>query len=313
MLSVINNKLEENYEVLIIGAGAAGLAAAMTMGRLRRSVLVCDDQKPRNEASLHMNNFPGYDGVSPADWRFKVHSELNKYPTIQLHTSRVIKITHSDSEFNAELECGNIVKVKKILLAYGIKDQLPEIEGIKNLWGHSVVHCPYCHGFEFQDKPLALLGDGEIAIHLLSLLLGLSNDIILFTNGSSSLTKEQKEKILLQNIKIIETPVAKLEHTLKDLDSVVLDNGESISRKALFIVPKFPFIKSSNIGQEIGCKIDNLGCYEVDSFGKTSVSGIYAAGDVAGFRGQSVLNSAASGSISASRIIGELLMEKANF
>lgn len=313
MLSVINNKLEENYEVLIIGGGPAGLAAALTMGRLRRTALVCDDQKPRNQPSLHMNNFPGYDGVAPADWRFKVHSELDKYSTIQLHTDRVIKVLKIDSGFDVELESGDKIKVEKILLAYGIKDKLPDIAGIKELWGHSVIHCPYCHGFEFQDQPLSLLGDGDMVIHILALLLGLSKDIILFTNGPSKLTEEQKQKINLQNIKIIEEPVEKLEHTGTDLNAVVLKNGDSIPRSALFVVPKFPYTKSSNIGEEIGCKSDDMGFYETDMFGQTAVSGVYAAGDIAGFRGQSVINSAASGSMSAARIVAELLMKKANF
>lgn len=308
MSTIINNKLEKSYEVLIIGAGPAGLAGAMTLGRLRRTALICDDGKPRNKSSKHMNNFPGYDGFSPSDWKMKVYTELNKYPSIQLHTERVLKVTSSDTGFIAELEFGNKIKVKKILLAYGIKDQLPDIEGIQELWGHTVVHCPYCHGFEFQDKPLALLGYGDTTIHLLSLLLGLSKDITLFTNGISTLTKEQREKIQSQNIKIIENPVKKLEHTNTDLKAVILENGESISITALFLNPKFPVIKSSDIGEKIGCKVDEFGFYEVDMFGQTSVKGVYAAGDIAGHRGQSVLNSAASGSMSSARIVAELLM-----
>lgn len=313
MLSVINNKLASNYDVLIIGGGPAGLSAGLTIGRLRRTTLICDDQHPRNKPSLHMNNFPGYDGVAPSDWIFKVHSELNKYPTIQLHTDRVIKVSKTETGFEVELEAGDIVKVQKVLLSYGIKDQLPDISGIKELWGHSVIHCPYCHGFEFQDKPLALLGDGDIAIHLLSLILGLTNDIILFTNGISKLTDEQKQKIKLQNITIIETPVKKLEHNSTKLESIILENGDSISRTALFIAPILPVTKSSNIGEELGCKNNEMGFYEIDLFCQTSVSGVYAAGDIAGFRGQSVLNSASSGSTAGARIVSELLMKKANF
>jgi thioredoxin reductase len=308
-----HRKVETGYEVLVIGGGSAGLSAAMTFGRMRRKVLVCDDNQPRNLPSAHMNNFPGYDGASPIEWRKNVRRELEKYSTIQFHSDRVVNILQSESGFSVILESGQKTSVEKVLLAYGIRDQLPDIPGFKELWGQSVVHCPYCHGFEFQDKPLALFGDGDGAMHMLPLLLGLSEDILLFTQGPSQLNEAQKQKIRSQKIQIIEAPIQSLAYTGPQLEAIVLDNGERIARTALYLLTQFPLVRSAKIGQELGCKVNDFGLYETDTFGKTSVANVYAAGDITSIYGQSVLLSAATGSAAAARIVAELLIQKANF
>lgn len=316
MNQVLNQSLASDYEVLVIGGGPAGLAAAMAFGRLGRKALICDDRQPRNQASSHINNFPGHDGIDPESWRQKVRSELTKYPTLQLHTDRVRQALKADNPahgFDVQLQSGAELKVQKILLAYGVKDQFPEIKNIHALWGQTVVHCPYCHGFEFRDQPLAVLGDGDMLLHMLAMLLGLSSDVMAFSNGPSTLTPEQKQKIAAKNIRLIETPVSQLEHTGTQLEALVLSNGERVPRHALYLMPKFPFSRSSDIGESLGCKVNDFGWYEVDPFGQTNVPGVYAAGDIAGTHGQSVLNSAASGSMAASRIIGEILTAKAGF
>jgi thioredoxin reductase len=302
-----------DFEVLIIGGGAAGLAAALTLGRLRRKVLICDDQQPRNQSAVHMFNFPGYDGVAPEQWRSQVKLELQKYPSLARQSTRVIKLAQTDAGFEAQLESGDSVTVQKVLLAYGIKDHLPEIPEIKTLWGKTVVHCPFCHGFEFQDQGLALLGQGEMVLHMLSLLLGLSSDLVLLTQGPCQLSPEQRQKIAEKNIRLIETPIQKLEHSGPKLEAVVLANGERIPRDVMYVLPTFPFGLSAHLGEDLGCKVTDFGWYEVDAFGKTSVEGVYAAGDIAGTHGMSVLNSAAFGSTAAARIAGELLMQNSGF
>lgn len=313
MSQALHSQLQADYEVLIIGAGAAGLAAAMTFGRLRRKVLVCDDGQPRNLPAQHMNNFPGYDGVPPQSWRNQVRAELQKYPSIQLHAERVQSVSPDKNAFSVSFASGSQLKVQKVLLAYGVRDQLPDIPNLQALWGDSVVHCPYCHGFEFQEQALGVLGDGEMALHILALLLGLSDDLILFTDGPSQLTPAQRQKISSRQIPIIETPLQELEQENSKLAAVLLQNGQRIPRQALYLVSRFPFGRSTRIGEELGCKLTEFGWFEVDPTGKTSIEGVYAAGDLAGSHGQSVLNSAASGSIAAARIVSELLTERAGF
>ncbi len=302
-----------DFEVLIIGGGAAGLAAALTLGRLRRKVLICDDQQPRNQSAVHMFNFPGYDGVSPEQWRSQVRLELQKYPSLAMQSTRVLKIAQTEAGFEAQLASGESVTVQKVLLAYGMKDQLPDIPNLAKLWGKTAVHCPFCHGFEFQDQALVLLGDGEMVLHMLSLLLGLSSDLVLLTQGPCQLSPEQRQKIAAKNIHLIETPIQTLEHTGPKLEAVVFGDGKRISRDALYVQTAFPVHLSAHLGEDLGCKLTDFGWYEVDAFGKTTVEGVYAAGDIAGTHGMSVVNSAAFGSTAGARIAGELLLQKSGF
>lgn len=305
--------LSADFEVLIIGGGAAGLAAALTLGRLRRKVLLCDDQQPRNQAAAHMNNFPGYDGVAPEQWRNQVRLELQKYPSLAVQSSRVIKLAQTEAGFEAQLASGRSVTVQKVLLAYGMKDRLPAIPNLAELWGKTAVHCPFCHGFEFQDQALALLGDSEMALHLLSMLLGLSENLMLLTDGPSQLSPEQKQKIAAKNIHLVETPIQTLEHTGPKLEAIVFADGKRISRDVLYVQTAFPVHLSAHLGEDLGCKVTDFGWYEVDAFGKTTVEGVYAAGDIAGTHGMSVVNSAAFGSTAGARIAGELLLQKSGF
>lgn len=312
-MNQVSKDIAADYEALIIGGGPAGLAAAMAFGRLGRKVLLCDDHQPRNQASMHLNNFPGHDGITPEAWRSQVRAELTKYPTVQLHTDRVAQVVRAGESFEAQLLSGAALKTQKVLLAYGVKDQFPVIENLPALWGQTVVHCPYCHGFEFRAQPLAVLGDGDMLLHMLALLLGLSPDVIAFSNGPSKLTPEQQQKIKAQNIQLIETPVRKLEHTGSQLEALLLANGERIPRHALYLLPQLPFGRSAAIGESLGCQLNDFGWFDVDAFGQTNIPGVYAAGDIAGMHGQSVLNSAASGSMAASRMIAEILTAKAGF
>lgn len=298
------------YDVLIIGGGAAGLSAALTFGRLRRRVMVLDDERPRNQPAAHMNNFPGYDGVPPAVWRKQVWKELQKYPSISRQAERVIRIAKTDTGFEAVLASGASLSAQKVLLAYGIQDPLPAIPNLETLWGKTVVHCPFCHGFEFQEQATAILGDGDMVMHLSSLVLSLTSDLMVLTNGPSKLTPAQKETLLARNISLHESPILSLEHTGDQLERIVLENGESLARDLLYVAQTFPFIPKSSLGEDLGCTLTEFGWYEVDDSGRTSVPGVYAAGDIAGTYGQTVINSAAFGNTTARRMIADLIMKE---
>lgn len=296
-------------DVLIIGGGAAGLAAALTLGRLRRKVLVCDDGHPRNQPALHMHNFPGFDGVSPAVWREKVQKELLHYPSVSRVRERVLGIQPLEAieGFTVHSDSGRSYRVRKVLLVYGVKDPLPAIPGLQALWGHTVVHCPYCHGFEFKDQRIGILGQGEMLMHMLPLLRGLSTDIKVFSPRGSGLNAAQRQLLQAQNIELIERPIQKLVYTDTQLQGLVLDQGETIACDALYITPQLPVTHQSNLGLTLGCETDEMGFLIVNEAGETRIPGIFAAGDVAGRRGQSVLNSAASGSMTAAQICHQLL------
>ncbi len=301
-----------SYEALIVGGGPAGLAAAMAMGRMGRRVLLCDDRQPRNAPSEHINNFPGHDGVHPEVWRKRVRQELQKYPTVQLQTCRVAHIQKHGQEFliklETELESKAQIQVKKVLLAYGVRDTMRPIENYRELWGKSVFHCPYCHGFSLMNEPLGLLGNGDTGYHMLNMLWGLSQDLVLFTEGPSTLSKEQQKALQNNQIQVIETPIKALQKTEQGLD-VVLENGDILQRRALYAQPVLPFQKSATLGEELGCEVDEMGFYGVNDQGLTSVPGVFAAGDIAGMTRHSVPLSMASGTQAAAVMVSELLSE----
>lgn len=305
----------ENIEVLIVGGGAAGLAAALTFGRLRRQVWVCDAGSPRNAPALHMHNFPGFDGVPPEQWRDRVHQELKHYPSVHHEAVEVLALTPEAGGYLAQLSSGQSVWAQKVLLATGVQDVLPEIPGLLERWGKTVVHCPFCHGFEFQEQRLGMLGQGEMALHMLSMLLGLSRDITVFTQGPAQFTATQRQALTNQGITLVETPVVRLRGADEPLQPLELElaQGETVTRDVLYLAPQFPVRQRSPLVQDLGCALDPQGWVTVDDMGQTSVPGVYAAGDMAGMRGQSVLNSAASGSMTAGRLCGLLLAAQAGF
>ena len=273
--------MKEAYEVLVIGAGPAGLSAALALGRLQRSVFVCDDRRPRNAVAAKMNNFPGRDGTPPAELRLAIRKDLEKYPTVELYDVSVKAVEKTKSGFAAWLATGESIRFKKILLAHGIEDRLPELPGFRELWGKSVFHCPYCHGFEHRGERLGLLGDGELALHMLPLLTGLTSDLVLFTNGPTLLTTEEREKIERIDVGIVETPLCRLNLEGERLVSVELSDGDKKARDGLFVLPKFPFQMKANFGAILGCEFTEMGLYKVDEMGRTTLPGVFAAGDIA--------------------------------
>lgn len=300
--------MASDHEVLIIGAGPAGLGAAMALGRLSRRALLCDDGRPRNAASAHMNNFPSRDGIDPKDWRRQVRQELEKYKTVQFRQSSVLSVTRDGNLFRATFPEGESLTFRKVLLAYGIVDRLPPLTGLRELWGKSVFHCPYCHGFEVRDTPLGLVANGVFAEHLLPMIASLSPDTVLLTNGPANISAEIRGHAERNRVRLIESPVASLKHMGERLKSVVFEDGTSLERDALFWAPQLPFQAKSSIGEQLGCEKTEMGFYQVNPFGKTTVGGVFAAGDIM-TGNHSVLGAAAAGQLAGAGIVSELLNE----
>ncbi|MEI1280056.1 NAD(P)/FAD-dependent oxidoreductase [Leptospira venezuelensis] len=298
-----------DYEVLIIGGGPAGLSAALALGRMSRTALVCDDNRPRNAASSHLNNFPTRDGIHPAEWRKLVRKDLEKYNTINFFEGSVISVENSGSGFIAKLSAGKTFSFKKVILAYGVEDKYLSVPGYKELWGKSIFHCPYCHGFEVKGSKLGLIGNGDTLVYMLPLIYDLASDLIVFSNGKAELKEEQKELLNKKKIRLIENKITGFAYEGDQLKSVSLDNGENIERTGLFALPTFPFKLKSTIGEELGCEKDQFGFYKIGERGKTSVDGVYACGDNAS-GAHSVLLAAASGGMAGAGIVHELLSEK---
>lgn len=299
--------MKNKYDVLIVGGGPAGLSAALAIGRMGRTAFLCDDGRPRNAASKHLNNFPSQDGVHPADWKKKVKDDLHKYSTIKIENKFISSIEKKDSYFEAKVE-DEIITASKIILAYGVIDQLPDIPGLKEFWGKSVLHCTYCHGLEVRNEKLGLILDSQMAVQSLPSIYELSKDLVLFTEGFK-LEPDLKEKILKRNLLIIETKIKALVNDGETLRKVVLEDDEFISIDRLFLTPRFPLLMKSLIGEKLGCEKTEFGVLKVSQRNETTVPGVFAAGDIMGMA-HTVLLSAAAGNMAGAAAISSLLSEE---
>lgn len=298
--------MKYDYEVLIVGGGPAGLSAAMTLGRIGRSAIICDDDRPRNAPSSHVNNLPGNDGIHPAEWRKKVHSDLEKYKSISFFKGNVSSVIKNDSGFAAQLS-GKIIHVKKVILAYGIRDQLPELEGFRELWGKSLFHCAFCHGYEIRSQRLGLIANGEMANHFAPLIFSLSKDLVLFTNGKPEISPVMNELLLKNKVQVREEKIIKLNRKNEKLVSLSLEDHQDFERDALFIAPVFPLRLKSSLGEVLGCEKTEMGLYKAGERGQTSVPGVFAAGECVQM--SSVLGSSSSGMFAGTGVVFELINE----
>jgi thioredoxin reductase len=263
------------YDVIIVGGSYAGLQTAMSLGRALRNVLVIDSGKPCNRQTPHSHNFITQDGETPQAVAAKAKEQVKQYATIQFAKGKVINAVARDSTFELSTEAGEHYQARKVLFATGIKDVMPEIPGFAECWGISVIHCPYCHGYEVRGRRTGIIGNGDIGYEYVKMINNWSKDITLFTNGPSTLTDEQKNKLAGKNISIIEHPVEEIKHDNGYLTQVLA--GEAFELDALYCRP--PFEQHSNVPQLLGCELNDMGYIKLDETNQTTVKGVYAAGD----------------------------------
>ncbi|TGK26004.1 NAD(P)/FAD-dependent oxidoreductase [Leptospira stimsonii] len=298
-----------DYEVLIIGGGPAGLSAGMSLGRMSRTALVCDDSRPRNAPSSHLNNFPTRDGIHPTEWRRMVRKDLEKYKTIRFFEGSVLSVEKTALGFVATFESGEIFHFRKVILAYGVEDKPLPVPGFQELWGKSIFHCPYCHGFEIRGSSLGLISNNELTFHMLPLVNDLASDLILFTNGKAFLGEEEKGLLKRNRVKLIEEKISGFLYEGERLKAVSLENAEVVEREAVFFHPTFPFTLKSRIGESLGCERNQFGFYKVNERGATSVEGVFACGDNVS-PAHSVLLASASGATAGAGVVSALLGEE---
>jgi thioredoxin reductase len=223
------------YDVFIVGAGPAGLSAALMLGRCRRSVVVFDNGKPRNAASRALHGFLTRDGIPPADFLRLARAELDKYDSVRVRDEEVAAAEcRPGVGFVVTLQSGETMLARKLLLATGVVDNLPDIPGFRELYGRSVFHCPYCDGWELCDQPLAIYGRGARGVGLSLELTAWSRDLALCTDGPAEIEPDDRARLERSGIALREERVVALEGSEGMLSRVVFEKGPALERRALF-------------------------------------------------------------------------------
>ncbi len=294
-------------EVVVIGAGAAGLSAALVLGRARRHVLVVDAGEQSNLAAEHVGGLLGHDGTPPAALYDLARAQLAPYPTVALREDRVTGARPEGDGFAVTLASGATVTAARVVLAAGMRYALPELPGAAALWGESVFHCPFCHGWEVRDRPLAVLGAGEHDAMRALLLRGWSDDVVLLTDGPAALDDEDRAALAAAGVAVEERRVARLLGERR-LTGIELADGTVLAREGLLVPARIE--QRSDLVAQLGAELTGLGAVAVDGRGATSVPGLFAAGDVAATM-PSVAAAIAGGSAAAAGVVHSLLVEGA--
>ncbi|MFT3911572.1 MAG: NAD(P)/FAD-dependent oxidoreductase [Ferruginibacter sp.] len=301
------HKQTKDFDVIIIGGSYAGLSAAMTLGRARRKVLIIDSGNPCNIQTPQAHNFITQDGEVASAIAAKAKEQVLKYNTVKFMKDKAVKVIKDSGKFNVETRRNEKFSAKKILFATGVIDMIPDIPGFSECWGISVLHCPYCNGYEVADRDIGIIANADVAYEMIKLLYTWSTHLTLFTNGVSTLTKEQKLKISQKNIPVIEQEIASLDHKKGQIKNIVFKDAGFYPIDAIFC--KLAFLQATDIPQkQLGCELTEEGFIKTDIFQRTSVHGVYSAGDNA-VMPRVITVSAATGAIAGMNINKEISEE----
>lgn len=266
-----------NFEVIIIGGSYAGLSSAMALGRAMRRVLVIDSGQPCNKQTPHSHNFLTQDGKTPKEISTLAKQQVEQYETVKFYNGLATTVLKTADGFEIGTASNQKFYAQKLIFATGVKDHMPDIKGFSTCWGRSVIHCPYCHGYEVKYEKTGVLANGNVAFHYAQLILNWTKDLTIFTNGKSALTKEQSDKINKHHIKIVEKEIFALNHNDGIIQEVVFKDHSTFELKAIYSRPYFE--QHCKIPENLGCELNEQGLIKVDIFQRTTVDNIYACGD----------------------------------
>ena len=293
-------------DVIIMGGSYAGLSAAMALGRSLRKTLVIDSGKPCNIQTPHSHNFLTQDGSSPSEISVLAKNQVGAYDTVEFYNGKAISARKTDFGFEVITENGEQFTSKKLIVATGIVDEIPDIKGFKESWGVSLVHCPYCHGYEYRGKKTGIIANGDKAVHIASLVKNLTNDVTILTRGKAQFTDEQLEKLKNNHIKIIESNITELKHTNGYVNSLMFEDGKEIEFEAVY--GAFPFHQHSDIPEKLGCEFTDFGHVKTDQFQKTVIPGLFVCGDNSSMM-RSVSNAVMTGNVAGAMVNMELVTD----
>lgn len=293
-------------DVAIIGGGPAGLSAGLMLGRARKQTIVIDEGRPRNAVTREAHGFLTRDGISPSEFRRIAKEQLRAYPSVSQVEDTVVSITREGGSFLLKTAAGMKIASKKLLFAAGMKDRKLGIPGLAEVYGKSAFVCPYCDGWELREEPLVVISRGNALMHLAPLLSGWTKRFTVCTNGPDELSEAERNDLRDHHIPLFDTPIRAILSYEGIVSHVLLEDGTEIPCTGIFF--KSELVPGTDLPQSLGCRLSETGVIAVDEFGKSSVPGVYAAGDMSSRMHQSIA-AAASGAAAAAAINGELNQE----
>ena len=269
------------HDAIIIGGSYAGLNAAMQLARARRRVLVIDDNRPRNRFAARAHGVMGRDGVPGSEIAAEARAQVSAYPTAAFRRGEVVNARQGRCGFEVDLADGARVTGRRLMLAYGVQDILPDLPGVKERWGRTVLHCPYCHGYEIGGGPIGVLGAGPMSVHQ-AVMVAEWGQVVLFLDGKLEPDADQSRMLARRGVTVEATPVAALEGEGPALDGARLADGRLVPLKAVFVGPRLR--PNGDLAQALGCEIEDTPVGQMirtDEMKQTTVPGVFAAGDAA--------------------------------
>lgn len=296
------------HDAVIIGGSYAGLNAAMQLARARRRVLIIDDNRPRNRFAARAHGVMGRDGLPGAEIAAEARAQVAAYPTASFRRGEAVDIRRAPCGFQVDMADGTRVSGRRVMLAHGVQDVLPEVPGLKERWGRTVLHCPYCHGYEVGGGPIGVLGSGPMSVHQAAMVADWGQ-VVLFLERKVEIGLEEARLLDNRGVTVEAVPVAGLEGDGAGLDGARLADGRLVPLKALFIGPRVRL--SGGLAERLGCEMEETPIgflIRTDAMKATSVAGVFAAGDAA--RAMSNITFAAADGVMAGVALHRSLIEE---
>jgi len=300
-------KDNQQFDVIIVGGSYSGLAAAMALGRALKTVLIIDSAKPCNIQTPYSHNFITHDGEEPLEIVAQAMQQVKRYRTVEFFNGLAIEGSKTNNRFKIKVETGETFVAKILVFATGIKDLLPDISGMVACWGISVLHCPYCHGYEVRNQKTGILGNGEVGFDFVRLISNWTSDLSLFTNGPSTLTVDQTQQLEVNKIEIIEKQIVEMEHNNGKINSIIFTDNARLPVKVLYAPTSFD--QHCKIPEMMGCELTEEGYIKIDAFHETSVKGVFASGDNSS-RMRTLANAVATGTTAGMVASKKLILEE---
>ncbi len=293
----------------IIGGGPAGLNAALVLGRAKRNVILFDNDQPRNAVTKASHGFITRDGVTPKEFRNLAYQDIDNYPSVEIKKCKIIKVEkESSSKIKLTTSDNEMYISRKIIIATGLKEILPDVDGIREFYGKSIFNCPYCDGWELRNQPLVLISENNNVSHMTKVLYQWSKDLVVCTNSKKLISKSDEQMFTKKGIRIMEERIVKLCGSNGKLQKVIFEDGSEINRVGGFVTVELEH--PNDLANSIGCNLSKNGGIIIDSLGRTNVKNVYAAGDITLAAPTQLVIAASEGTRAAMGVNYDLTMEE---